>query len=548
MLRKDLKVKRPEGTKVYRKGTNVYVYHTVDSVYKKEKQYVVESRVCIGKMLDEEYMMPNENYMKHYSFEGVEEKEQEYSEALQIATMILLKKIMEDLGLTEILREVYEEQADLLQDLVSYMIIRQTSTMHHYADFAFVHMQSSKKIRDDSRITELFKTRIGVGEVEEFQRKWNERQTEKAGVYVGYDSTNMNTKAQGIEMAEYGHAKEKREIPQVNISYAVKQSDATPLFYEMYPGSIIDNSQCTYMVDRMRSYGYQSVGFVLDRGYVSLKNIRYFDENNYDFVMMMKLNTKATQEYLKKALFELRMKNEYYIPENGVNGMTFTGKLWETDTKTRYIHIYYDNVRGNEERNRYLDQVQEKQKQLEQKVAEKLHTEDELGAYKQTFRLKLDSYGYLESYTRDEKKIKEQTDTLGFFILVTSAQMSATEALQIYRDRDSTEKLFRALKTGLEYDTYRVHSQKSLAGKTHVMFIASIVRNRLFQVLKANRGMDKKNFTVPAALSELEKVVAIKDNKDGKYVRRYGLTSKQKKILRPFGIDNKYLDKILLDF
>ena len=44
-----------------------------------------------------------------------------------------------------------------------------------------------------------------------------------------------------------------------------------------------------------------------------------------------------------------------------------------------------------------------------------------------------------------------------------------------------------------------------LEGKTHVMFIASIVRNHLFQELKENRGKDKKNFTVPAAISELEK-------------------------------------------
>ena len=63
------------------------------------------------------------------------------------------------------------------------------------------------------------------------------------------------------------------------------------------------------------------------------------------------------------------------------------------------------------------------------------------------------------------------------------------------------------LKTGLEYDTFHVHSQKSLESKTYVMFIASIVRNRMFQQLKqvSLKEKDKKNYTVPATISELEK-------------------------------------------
>ena len=166
-------------------------------------------------------------------------------------------------------------------------------------------------------------------------------------------------------------------------------------------------------------------------------------------------------------------------------------------------------------------------------------------AYEKLFRLKYDDYGYLVSYKRNEKKIERETDQLGFFVIVTSKKMSASEALDIYRKRDSVEKIFRMLKTGLEYDTFRVHSQKSLESKTYVMFIASIVRNHMFQQLKqvALKEKDKKNYTVPAAISELEKVTAVKNSK-GVYIRRYGLTAKQKKILTQFGITESYLNKL----
>lgn len=123
--------------------------------------------------------------------------------------------------------------------------------------------------------------------------------------------------------------------------------------------------------------------------------------------------------------------------------------------------------------------------------------------------------------------------------------MSAAEALDIYRKRDSIEKIFRMLKTELEYDTYRVHSQSSLESMTYIMFIASIVRNYLFQGLKevSLKENDKKHYTVPAALSELEKIIIVKNSK-GIYIRRYGLTRKQKKILSQFDITESNINKV----
>ena len=123
--------------------------------------------------------------------------------------------------------------------------------------------------------------------------------------------------------------------------------------------------------------------------------------------------------------------------------------------------------------------------------------------------------------------------------------MTASDALDIYRKRDSVEKIFRMLKTGLEYDTFRVHRQNSLESKTYVMFIASIVRNYIFQGLKeiSRKEKDKKNYTVPVALGELEKVTVVKNSKDV-YIRRYGLTAKQKKIYGQFGITESYINKV----
>lgn len=546
MIRKDVLVKRPEGTKIYRQRNCEYVYHVTGSEYKKDKQYVVEKRVCIGKMVDDENMNPNDSFYQYYEIVGGNDEEAPaFSDALQAGASTLIFKVMEELKISELLESIHgETDANLIKDLVSYMIIRQTSTMQHYSDFVWGHLVNSEKKWDDTKISDFFKNAVDYAQTELFVSKWNEIQPEHSEIYISYDSTNMNTKADGVDMAEYGHAKEDSDIPQVNISYAVNHKDATPLFYEMYPGSIIDNTQCTHMVDRAKEYGYKNVGLILDRGYFSIKNIRYFDAKGYDFLMMIKNNSILVRDMLKEAKLPLLTKAKYYLPEHDVYGLTKQGTIGD-DITVRYFHIYYDNVRASQEKNEYLKQLVKKEEHLQKKVNEKIRRKEDMVAYKKLFKLKYDNNGYLESYSRNENEIQKEIDKLGFFVIVTSKEMSASEALDIYRKRDSVEKIFRMLKTGLEYDTFRVHSQDSLESKTYVMFIASIVRNYIFQGLKkvSEKEKDRKNYTVPAAISELEKITIVKNSKDV-YIRRYGLTKKQKNILKQFGITESYINQV----
>ncbi|MBR0418374.1 MAG: hypothetical protein IJI66_04335, partial [Erysipelotrichaceae bacterium] len=51
---------------------------------------------------------------------------------------------------------------------------------------------------------------------------------------------------------------------------------------------------------------------------------------------------------------------------------------------------------------------------------------------------------------------------------------------------------------------------------------------------------DRKNYTVPAMIKELEKIECSK-TVNNIYELRYALTARQKKILKLFDIDEKYL-------
>lgn len=87
---------------------------------------------------------------------------------------------------------------------------------------------------------------------------------------------------------EYGHAKEDKGLPVFNYSIDYDCNNREPLFYEGYPGSIVDVSQLQCMLDKAMAYGYKNAGFILDRGYFSRENIKYMDKCGYDFVIMVK--------------------------------------------------------------------------------------------------------------------------------------------------------------------------------------------------------------------------------------------------------------------
>ncbi len=117
--------------------------------------------------------------------------------------------------------------------------------------------------------------------------------------------------------------------------------------------------------------------------------------------------------------------------------------------------------------------------------------------------------------------------------------MTAEEALVIYKSRDTSEKLFSGDKTFLGARSMRVQSQQAVSAKLFIEFVALIIRNRIYTLLKDEvlRLDLKKNYMiVPAALRELEKIEMVRRS-DGRYRLDHAVTKTQKTILQAFGLN-----------
>ena len=110
--------------------------------------------------------------------------------------------------------------------------------------------------------------------------------------------------------------------------------------------SINDVSQLTCMIDKAHGYGYRNLGFILDRGYFSRKNLSYMEQNGYNFLIMV----KGMKEFISDIILENHGKFENsrakYNDRYDVYGTTIKQYLYEGDQKKRNIHIYYSDGRA----------------------------------------------------------------------------------------------------------------------------------------------------------------------------------------------------------
>ena len=524
----------PECCVFTKTGSATYVYLTKSVAYSKEKKRTVPTRVLIGKLNDDGMLVPNHNYVELFGEKKELVPSPERADFVSCGLHMILERIAEELQLNTLLEGVFDKEvSDLILDVASYMIHSEDNVMQYVDNYCYGHDLFSDQCFEDSAVGKLMNL-ISVKDIDTFIRAWVNMHVSD-GVYISYDSTNMNTVAGNLELAEYGYAKDNPDLPQVNMSLAYNQSDDVPLFYEMYPGSITDNTECQKMVDRAKYYGCENVGFILDRGYFSLDNIRYFEKNRLDYILMTKGNAKFVKEVIEEVGPSVSRGARHYLPEYELFGMTVEKQLFHTGT-TQYIHVYYDSRRAGAETIEINNRFHRMDTMLEEKKARKIQRKEDVKSYEKYYNLRFDDNGYFLAYQRKDSEIEKLVDQAGYFVIITSKKMTAKEALDVYRNRDAVEKVFRMDKSFLGNDVFRVHSQQKLESKMFISFVALILRNCIHNKTKELYRSNRGEFTVPRIIRTLENLGVTKLS-DDRYHLRYQLTSKQKKILKQFGMD-----------
>lgn len=535
-------VRIPDGAIIYGSG---YVYVNVSSKYDPLVKYTRTVRQCIGKNIDGKSMYANKIYSALFEKNLFSEAPKK-SDTISVGIHLLISQISEISHLDRALVNAFDEdEARLIKDLATFLLVSETSAFQHFPAFGYSNALFSDKTFSDSYISKFLQDKIRPTQIQGFQTEWADCNRGSGKAYLCYDSTNINCVSEGVELAQMGHAKDDATKPQVNVEYVVRQEDGLPLIYKDYPGSIVDITEASDMIETIQSLGYQDITVICDRGYISQENMESFDKAGINFLMMLRSNLKVNKKMIEKYGAKIRLRSEKFIPEHDLYGMTVRHRI-NNKGACRYFHIFWDQVSGEKIRKNIMRKVESIANELNKKVSKNrsLSEKDEKN-YSKYFIIELEPQSRIvKSFQHSHLAIDKEVSAAGFFILISSEEMTCKEALDAYSKRDCVEKSFRALKTNIGMDTIRAHSDECAGGRLFVSFVASIMRAFIFHGLKELRIKDRKNFTVPASIQELKKIEVFRDCKTEKYSRRYKLTAKQKKIYAAFDLNESDVDEI----
>lgn len=542
----DFLVKIPEvkGKITYRhKQDSTYVVYEYDRIYDPARQITFPQRAAIGKRskADATMMQPNENFLKYFpEAEMPEEKERTYrSSCIRIGTYAVIHKMLFDLKITEMLSEhLNVRELGMFLDFMAYSIITEGNAAQYFPSYAYNHplFTPGMHMYSDSTISRFLNS-LTHEQSSGFLNAWNEKRNHREQIYISYDSTNKNCQAGDVEIAEFGHAKFDDSKPIFNYAIAYDTTNKEPLFYEEYPGSINDVAQLQYLLGKAKGYGYKNIGFILDRGYFGRKNFEYMDKNSYKFIVMVKGSKKIVNPLVLEMRGSFEDKWANHIDEYGLYGKAVKHKLFETDEKDRYFHVYYDKQKAANESRDIEKNIRRMKRWLMANKDSITELPDTCARY---FIPHMDEEKGTLSFLEDKTGVIERELNLcGYFCIISSDRMTAKEAIRFYKSRDASEKLYRGDKSYLGNKSMRVHGEESISAKIFIEFVALIVRNRMYTCIQ-DRLRDMVNrpnyMNVPAAIRELEKIEMTRQL-DNVYRLDHAVTKTQKEILRAFGMD-----------
>lgn len=557
----------PKGAVVTKNG---YVYVNISNYYipakDGKKGYTSHEKKCVGVNIDGKTMYANDAYFVIYRKEDLPPPP-EKSDRIRVGIKSICDRISDEFKLKELLEETFgEEDSALIMDMAIYMLVSGSGCFQHFPGWAYDQLLYSESVRSDSFISNFLENNLSASKIKKFTQDWAKANMENGeDVFLCYDSTNVNSQAQGVFLVEKGYAKDDRTLDQVNSDYLIRQKDGLPLTFMTFPGSAVDIAEAEQMIKFMKDASGKSpagITVVADRGYISEANVNDLTNNGLSYLLMLK-ECSSKRKILEQYADEVRDHHRYFLSAHGVFAGTFKSKLFSSASPDNWFHVIWDPSKESDARKSFMHSLENDkariQKHIDKKSLMSLH---EIKLLQRKFNVEyqkaenideeqnneISAFDYqyqITSFSDNDALIDEQMKRCGFYVLVSLKEMTANKALDGYQKRDCVEKVFRSLKSSLGMSKIGCHTDDRIIGKSLIWFVASIFRTVIFEKTSALRKSDKKNFTMTSVIMQLNEIIADKDLNQNTYARRYQFTKRQKEILNSCGVEQTSIDDLI---
>ena len=463
----------------------VYLYESVS--YRNENGQPRAHRKLIGK-IDPDTGNPvyTDEYIQRMKANGtpVEQIRQEdmftendirRSTVKEFGAFYLYRKIGEETGLTDILKEVFPKQWEQMFIIACYLVSSGDPLMY-CADWAEKTEVFQCGGLSPAAISELYKD-ITFAEQSEFYEKWAAHRGEKE--YLALDITSVSSYSELISDVEWGYNRDREHLPQINLCLLLGEESGLPVFQTTYSGSISDVSTLKSILKIAAALPVDKLLIVMDKAFGRIKNISDMlsDKQGIKFLTAVPFSLAFAANAVNKERGTIdTIENTIIIGDDSVRGVTRRIK-W--DDKAVYAHVYYNALEAARVKEDMYAKVASMLEILKQDPADKKKAEK----YSKFLTVKPGTEdgggGITVRYAAVNKKLKHK----GWLVIVGNQDFNATKAIGIYRAKDVVEKGFYRMKNCLDLGRLRVHSNTAAQSKVFISFIALILECRIHRVM-----------------------------------------------------------------
>jgi transposase len=340
-----------------------------------------------------------------------------------------------------------------------------------------------------------------------FYKEWL-KSFEKPGDKTLYDLTSISWYGQGINMAGWGHNRNKEALPQVKYALLCVRNTAMPLFAWPLDGSISDVKTLQNTLQFLEKLNYKPDCLMMDRGFSSIDNIAFMLKKGYVFLQALRVNANwiydcidAGREVRLRPNSMVKVDNRTYYASTSQCQLVRLSRVDKKDTNAEEAFIYLCKEQKGEKYtaedgenvlsqhpckvhvlfcqdlvggqwDRFMEKLSKEHERLIEN--ESAAPEHEL---KQYFVVERRKWARRRTVEFNMKNIAKHRDHYaGHICFITNDKTISTakEALDEYSTRDYIEKSFDELKNELDMCRIRVHTDDRMRARLLIQLIAEI--------------------------------------------------------------------------
>ena len=509
-------------------------------------KYPLQKKIYIGKVDEDGVFVPNKFFIERSKKEelqgevarlqgelddlakGEKKHKKEVKALTKVVTSVSGKK---KAGLTHALQHIAtvegfvaalyalfgDKKADQILSLSYYVLVTKNEALDDFWDFdlSHVHPCGSEISSSESSAILASITEEHVNEFYKIIRKANPTRS-KEEHFCAFDGTAFASFSNDLSEVEVSKGKQDPDLKHFAMAAVYSSRERRCAYYRIYRGNIPDSKTIDNFVDVAKAMGYNFSRVALDRGYCSWNNLqRLHYECRYDVIMCIKSNMTVYKDSLQSVKGTFEEDCTLYLSEHGVYAKTVRQEIVLTDDKKKeyptkvHVHVYYNRMKAADQEPKLYGELEDSISSLTEKVASKeLSVKD---AQKRLFTCKHKSLIIVRKtgnstcvFEMDAKAVDEARGKLGYFMLISTEDLSAGQVLDIYRAKDGVERVFNNAKNDIGFDRPAVKTDATLQGKVFIIMLAGMISTVIRNRMRDHRKELTRKMTYNKLLKELD--------------------------------------------